>query len=82
MQDTPAAARHLSTAITAIDAEFGEGYAARHPDLVAAMVQSSTIEAAVATGRGAHNEALSLAQSLTSQICETLLRLKPKFFGG
>lgn len=75
-------ARHLGDAVTAIDAQFGDGYAANHPELVAALVQSATIEAAVATGRGAHDEALSLARSLTSQICETLLRLKPKFFGG
>ncbi|MFX0541150.1 hypothetical protein ACEWPM_005390 [Roseovarius sp. S4756] len=82
MQDTPAAARHLGDAVTAIDARFGEGYAARHPELVASLVQSSTIEAAVTKGYGAHQEALGLAQSLTSQICETLLKLKPKFFGG
>ena len=80
--DLPAAARHLRAAIAAIDAEFGPGYAAQHPDLIAALVQSATIEAAVATGHGAHQEALGMAQSLTSQICETLLRLKPKFFGG
>lgn len=80
--DTPAAARHLRAAVAAIEDEFGAGYAADHPALVAALVQSATIEAAVATGHDAHQEALGLAQSLTSQICETLLRLKPKFFGG
>ncbi|MFX0544252.1 hypothetical protein ACEWPL_001755 [Roseovarius sp. S1116L3] len=82
MPDTPAAVRHLGDAVAAIDAQFGKGYAARHPELVAALVQSSTIEAAVRKGYGAHQEALGLAQTLTSQICETLLRLKPKFFGG
>ncbi len=89
MQNTPKTAiparhtaRHLGDAVTTIDAQFGEGYVANHPVLVAAMVQSATIEAAVAMGRGAHDEALSLARSLTSQVCETLLRLKPKFFGG
>lgn len=84
MSDTPgpAAARHLGDAINAIDAQFGEGYAAQHPELVASLVQSATIEAAVAKGYGAHQEALGLAQSLTAQICETLLRLKPKFFGS
>ena len=76
------AARHLRAAVAAIDAEFGAGYAAQHPGLVAALVQSATIETAVATGHGAHKEALGLARSLTSQVCETLLRLKPKFFGG
>lgn len=81
-QDPPAAARHLRAAIVAIETEFGPDYAAQHPDLIAALVQSATIEAAVATGHGAHQEALGMAQSLTSQICETLLRLKPKFFGS
>ncbi|PVA09214.1 hypothetical protein DC366_15025 [Pelagivirga sediminicola] len=81
-QTRPAAARHLRAAIAAIEAEFGPDYAAQNPHLVAALVQSATIEAAVATGYGAHQEALGLAQGLTSQICETLLRLKPKFFGG
>ena len=69
------------SAIEAIDEAFGAGYAREHPALVAAMVQSGTIHAAVATGRSAHDEALTLAQSLTAQICETLLRLKPRFFG-
>lgn len=68
VHSAPQIARHLSNVVTAIDAQFGDGYAANHPQLVAAMVQSATIEAAVATGRGAHNEALSLARSLTSQI--------------
>ncbi len=78
----PAAARHLRAAIAAIESEFGVEYAAKHPELVAALVQSATIEAAVRAGHDAHQEALALAKSLTSQICETLLRLKPKFFGG
>ncbi len=81
-ENPPAAARHLRAAIAAIEAEFGAEYAAKHPELVAALVQSATIEAAVSTGHSAHQEALGLAQSLTAQICETLLRLKPKFFGG
>jgi hypothetical protein len=74
-------ARQLRDIIEAIDEAFGTGYAREHPELVAAMVQSGIIHAAVATGRGAHDDALSLAQSLTSQVCETLLRLKPRFFG-
>lgn len=76
------AAHHLSTAVDAIDAQFGPDYAARNPALVAALVQSSTISAAVETGQGAHREALDTAQTLTTQICDTLLKLKPKFFGG
>lgn len=81
-EDPAAPARHLSAAVAAIEAEFGAGYAADHPELVAALVQSGTIEAAVATGHGAHREALDVAQGLTGQVCETLLKLKPKLFGG
>jgi hypothetical protein len=77
----PIPSSHLHAAIEAIDEAFGAGYARDHPELVAAMVQSGTIHAAVATGRGAHDDALSMAQSLTAQVCETLLRLKPRFFG-
>ncbi|MEB8385874.1 hypothetical protein OO012_01425 [Rhodobacteraceae bacterium KMM 6894] len=73
--------RQLQTAIDAIDEAFGAGYARDNPGLVAAMVQSGTIHTAVATGRSAHDDALSMAQSLTAQVCETLLRLKPRFFG-
>ncbi|MFD0857780.1 hypothetical protein [Roseovarius aquimarinus] len=84
MPDSPdtAPARHLAEAVRAIDAEFGAGYAAKHPELVASLVQSATVEAAVSTGYGAHQEAMGLARELTSQICETLLKLKPKFFGS
>ena len=86
MQESPesasAPARHLAEAVRAIDAQFGDGHAAKNPELVASLVQSATIHAAVAKGYGAHQEAIGAAHSLTSQICETLLRLKPKFFGG
>lgn len=77
----PAAARHLAEAIKAIDTAFGEGYARQHPELVASMIQSATIEAAVATGYGAHQEAMDLADRIGREACETLLKLKPRFFG-
>ncbi|WP_371226848.1 hypothetical protein [Roseovarius sp. 2305UL8-3] len=74
-------AAHLSEAINAIDAAFGDGYAREHPELVASLVQSRSIEAAVATGYAAHQEALELADRIGRETCETLLKLKPKFFG-
>jgi len=75
------AAQHLTQAIRAIDAVFGAGYAKDHPELVASMIQSATIEAAVATGYTAHTQALALADRIGRETCETLLKLKPKFFG-
>ncbi len=74
-------AAHLAQAVEAIDAQFGEGFARQNPELVASLVQSATIEAAVATGYTAHRQALGLAERLGGDVCETLLKLKPKFFG-
>ena len=69
--DAPnAAAHYFREAVAAIDAEFGEGYAAANPTLVGALVQASAIEAAVNAGRIASRET-----------CETLLKLKPRLFG-
>jgi len=76
-----ATAAHLSETIQAIDAAFGDGYAREHPELAASLVQSRTIEAAVATGYGAHHEALELADRIGRETCETILKLKPRFFG-
>lgn len=75
------AARSLAEAIRAIDGAFGEGYARANPDLVAALVQSATIEAAVATGYGAHQEALIAAREISAEMAATILKLKPRIFG-
>ncbi|WP_306153286.1 hypothetical protein [Roseovarius sp. MMSF_3281] len=77
----PQTAVHLAQAVEAIDAQFGEGFARQNPELVASLVQSATIEAAVATGYTAHRQALGLAEKLGGDLCETLRGLKPKFFG-
>ena len=74
-------ARHLSDAIHAIDAAFGPGYARENPALVASLVQSATIEAAVTTGYGAHQEALTAAREISAEMSATLLKLKPRIFG-
>lgn len=69
----PAAAtvtRYLAAAREAIDGVFGAGHAAANADLVAAFLQACAIEAAVNAGRIASRETN-----------ETLLRLKPRFFG-
>lgn len=65
-----AVAQYLLAARDAIDACFGEGHAARHPDLVAAFLQACAIETAVNAGRIASRETN-----------ETLLKLKPRLFG-
>ncbi|QGX98832.1 hypothetical protein EI983_11335 [Roseovarius faecimaris] len=77
----PQTAARLSATIRAIDDEFGAGFARQHPELVAALVQSASIDAAVATGLMAHREALALADRIGRDTCETLLKLKPRFFG-
>lgn len=77
----PGPAAYLAEATRAIDAEFGEGYARDNPALVAALVQSATIDAAISTGRVAHDDALGLARQITAEVCETILKLKPRFFG-
>ncbi|WP_316014479.1 hypothetical protein [Roseobacter sp. HKCCA0434] len=64
------AARQLIEAKAAVDAAFGEGHAAAHPELVAAMVQAAAIHAAILNGRQA-----------TTEIAGTLLQLKPRLFG-
>lgn len=64
-----AAAAYLSAAKAAIDVEFGDGYAAEHPELVAAFMQAAAIEAATNGGRIAVRE-----------ICEALVALKPRLF--
>ncbi|MEQ9261425.1 MAG: hypothetical protein RIG84_20245 [Roseovarius sp.] len=75
------AARYLAEAVEAIDTQFGEGFARQHPELVASLVQSCAIDSAVATGRGAHEEALTLAEKISRETCETILKLKPRLFG-
>jgi len=78
MTDQP---RHLSDAIEAIDAAFGPGYARDNPALVAALVQSATIERAVETGYRAHGEALAAAREISAEMGATILKLKPRIFG-
>ena len=73
--------RHLHDAVAEIDAVFGDGYARAHPELVAALVQASAIDAAVAAGKGAHAEAMALASRISRETNETLLKLKPRLFG-
>ena len=76
-----ATAAALRAARTAIDAEFGEGYAAAHPELVAAMLQATAIESAVEAGRAATDQVLERVTRLSRDTNETILKLKPRLFG-
>jgi uncharacterized protein involved in propanediol utilization len=71
----------LREARAAIDATFGEGHAARHPELVAAFLQAAAIESAAASGRAATRDALHLAARISRETNETILKLKPRLFG-
>ena len=64
------AADHLKAAVAAVEEALGPGAAARHPEIVAAVVQASALEHAVAAGAKASRE--------TNR---TLLQLKPRLFG-
>lgn len=79
--DTPQTAQRLASAVEAIDTQFGPGFAREHPQLVASLVQSATIDAAVVTGMTAHAQALAAARDIAQQGCETILKLKPRLFG-
>lgn len=76
-----ASAQWLRSARAAIDAEFGEGFAAANPSLLAALVQASAIESAVLSGRHASSEAMTLVSRLSRETNETILKLKPRLFG-
>ena len=77
----PPVSTHLSAAVEAIDAQFGDGYAAKHPELVASLVQAGAIHSATTAALGAHEEALAALHSVSAATNETLLKLKPKLFG-
>jgi len=92
MKDTPAedahaeaaAARaraHLAAAVAAIDAQFGEGHARDHPELVSSFLQAAAIESAVIAGQGASAHSLDVVQRLARETNETILKLKPRLFG-
>lgn len=76
-----ATAASLRAARAAVDAEFGNGYAAAHPQLVAAMLQATAIESAVEAGRAATDQVLDRVTRLSRDTNETILKLKPRLFG-
>ena len=71
----------LAQARDAIDASFGQGYAAANPQVVAAFLQAAAIENAVLSGQAATREVLATIKSVSRETNETLLKLKPRIFG-
>ena len=74
-----AAGNYLNAAIRDIDAEFGEGYARAHPELVAAFMQtavmdyssgiaSESLHEAVGQIKGALDDIASALESVADQI--------------
>lgn len=81
-RDAPEAAGHwLSAARRALDAEFGPGYAAANPTLVAAFLQACALDSAVQTGRASTDQALAEIARLSRETNATILKLKPRLFG-
>ena len=72
---------HLVEAREAIDAAFGDGHAARHPELVAAFLQAAAIESLAAAGCDTAGQALHVATRIAHETNETILKLKPRIFG-
>ncbi|MEO0680001.1 MAG: hypothetical protein AAF192_06265 [Pseudomonadota bacterium] len=78
----PAAAGHwMRESAAALDAAFGQGYAAANPAVLAAMIQACAIEAAVDEGRSTRDRILDTVGKLSRETNATLLKLKPKLFG-
>lgn len=71
----------LAAARDAIDAIFGDGYAATNPQLTAAYLQAAAIENAVQAGQDATPETLDTVKGLSRDTDKTLLKLKPRIFG-
>ena len=78
-------AHFLKRAIQALDAEFGEGYAAANPALVGSFLQSASIESAVLSADTALESTLGTvlphADKSIERICASLEYLKPRLFG-
>ena len=80
--DAPSAVvgENLRAAVAEIDSVFGAGYAADHPELVAAMIQAASLEAIVDAGRVASQGGEATARDCVRELSQTLLQLKPRIF--
>ena len=74
-------ARHLTDAIAAIDGAFGEGYAAENPTLVAAFLQSASLETAILSGEATVSFLDTRVEKSTERVCKAMENLRPRIFG-
>jgi hypothetical protein len=83
-QTNPAAARtasHLAAAIESIDGAFGDGHAAANPALVAAFLQSASIETAILSGEATVQFLDTRIDRSTERVCKAMENLRPRIFG-
>lgn len=83
MNDTPAerSAAHLKSAAEAIDRQFGEGYAAANPNLVAAFMLSATAETAILSGEATVEKLDQRIERSSERMCNAIENLRPRLFG-
>ena len=78
-------AHFLKRAVSAIDAQFGDGYAAANPALVGSFLQSASIESAILSADAALETTLGTvlphADKSIERVCASLEYLKPRLFG-
>ncbi len=74
-------AQHLKAAIRTIDAAFGEGHAAANPSLVAAFLQSASLETAILSGESVAAMLDARAERSVGQVCAAMESLRPRLFG-
>ena len=74
-------ARHLAAAIREIDGAFGEGHAAANPALVAAFVQSASLESAILSGETVAGMLDARAERSVRAVCASMESLRPRLFG-
>ncbi len=72
---------HLTAAIRAIDAAFGEGHAAANPALVAAFLQSASLESVILSGESVATLLDGRAERSVNQVCSSMESLRPRIFG-
>ena len=74
-------AAHLRAGIAAIEEAMGEGYARAHPELLAAFLQSASIEAAILEGREIAATADKTVNRAVERVTASIEYLKPRLFG-
>lgn len=74
-------AQHLTAAVASIDEAFGAGHAAANPALVAAFLQSASLEAVILSGEAVAAMLDKRAERSVGQVCTSMENLRPRLFG-